>query len=86
MPNTIVWQPQALRQLSKRQAGDNLLVRTAVQRELADLSASRQVKALVGHEYGYRLRVGRWRVLFDFDGEVHIVSIEEVRKRDERTY
>ncbi|MFM7972007.1 MAG: type II toxin-antitoxin system RelE family toxin, partial [Betaproteobacteria bacterium] len=51
-----------------------------------DLSASRQVKALVGHEYGYRLRVGRWRVLFDFDGEVHIVSIEEVRKRDERTY
>lgn len=81
-----MWQPQALRQLRKLQAGDNLLVRTAVQRELADLSASRQVKALVGHEYGYRLRVGRWRVLFDFDGEVHIVSIEEVRKRDERTY
>lgn len=86
MPNTILWQPQALRQLRKLQAGDNLLVRTAVQRELADLIASRQVKALVGHEYGYRLRVGRWRVLFDFDGEVHIVSIEEVRKRDERTY
>lgn len=86
MPNTILWQPQALRQLRKLQAGDNLLVRTAVQRELADLSASRQVKALVGHEYGYRLRVGRWRVLFDFDGDVYIVSIEEVRKRDERTY
>lgn len=86
MPNTILWQPQALRQLRKLQAGDNLLVRTAVQRELADLSASRQVKALVGHAYGYRLRVGRWRVLFDFDGKVHIVSIEEVRKRDERTY
>ena len=86
MPNTILWQPQALRQLRKLQAGDNQLVRTAVQRELADLSASRQVKALVGHEYGYRLRVGRWRVLFDFDGDVHIVSIEEVRKRDERTY
>ena len=86
MPNTILWQPQALRQLRKLQAGDNLLVRTAVQRELADLSASRQVKALVGHEYGYQLRVGRWRVLFDFDGDVHIVSIEEVRKRDERTY
>ena len=86
MPNTILWQPQALRQLRKLQAGDNLLVRTAVQRELADLSASRQVKALVSHEYGYRLRVGRWRVLFDFDGDVHIVSIEEVRKRDERTY
>jgi hypothetical protein len=25
-------------------------------------------------------------VLFDFDGAVRIVSIEQVRKRDERTY
>lgn len=86
MPNTILWQPKALRQLRKLEARDNLLVRAVVQRELADLSVSRQVKALVGHEYGYRLKVGRWRVLFDFDGEVHIVSVEEVRKRDERTY
>ena len=43
------------------------------------------MKSLVGHEYGYRLRVGRYRVLFDFDSVVKIVSIEEVRKRDERT-
>ena len=44
------------------------------------------VKALKGHEYGYRLRVGNYRVLFDFDGRIHVVMIEEVRKRDERTY
>jgi mRNA interferase RelE/StbE len=30
--------------------------------------------------------VGSYRVLFNFDGAVHIISIEEVRKRDERTY
>jgi mRNA-degrading endonuclease RelE of RelBE toxin-antitoxin system len=44
------------------------------------------VKALVNHDYQYRLRVGNFRVFFNFDGVVHIVSIEEVKKRDERTY
>ena len=44
------------------------------------------VKALSNHEYGYRLRVGSYRVLFDFDGEVRIVEIQEVKKRDEHTY
>lgn len=44
------------------------------------------VKSLVGHSYGYRLRVGDYRVLFDWDGGVKIVSVQEVRKRDERTY
>lgn len=54
--------------------------------ELIDLSTARNVKALTNHEYGYRLRVGNYRVFFDFDGAVRIVSIEEVKKRDERTY
>jgi mRNA-degrading endonuclease RelE of RelBE toxin-antitoxin system len=53
---------------------------------LLDLSKARNVKTLTNHEYGYRLRVGNYRVFFDFDGEVRIVSIEEVRRRDERTY
>ncbi len=47
---------------------------------------SRNVKSLTNHEYGYRLRVGSYRVFFEFEGAVRIVSIEEVRKRDERTY
>ena len=54
--------------------------------ELLDLSKARNVTALTNHEYGYRLRVGNYRVFFDFDGAVRIVSIEEVKKRDERTY
>ncbi len=45
------------------------------------------VEALVDHQYGYRLRVGNYQVLFDFEGGAAcIVSIEEVRKRNERTY
>ncbi|MHB8983020.1 type II toxin-antitoxin system RelE family toxin [Thiobacillus sp.] len=54
---------------------------------MIDLSAARNVKTLTDHAYGYRLRVGNYRVFFDFmGGDVCIVSIEEVRKRDERTY
>jgi len=61
-------------------------IRKRVTAELADLTQARNVKALTTHEYGYRLRVGNYRVFFEFDGAIRIVSIEEVRKRDERTY
>jgi mRNA-degrading endonuclease RelE of RelBE toxin-antitoxin system len=57
-----------------------------VSTELLDLSKARNVTVLTNHEHGYRLRVGNYRVFFDFDGAVRIVSIEEVKKRDERTY
>ena len=33
---------------------------------------------------GYRLRVGKWRVFFS--DSLTILYIEEVKKRDERTY
>jgi len=84
--NAINWQPKALRQLRKIDAQASRQIRAAVNTELLDLSKARNVKALTDHEHGYRLRVGNYRVLFDFDGAVRIVSIEDVRKRDERTY
>ncbi len=37
--------------------------------------------------YMYRLRAGRFRVFFDLEqNEVKIYLIQEVKKRDERTY
>jgi len=45
------------------------------------------VKHLVNHEYQYRLRVGRYRVFFDTSGDtITIITIQEVKKRDEHTY
>ncbi len=44
------------------------------------------IKPLARHQYQYRLRVGRYRVLFDVETGLQVVSVEEVRKRDERTY
>jgi mRNA interferase RelE/StbE len=71
---------------SKIDAHAGKQIRPAVSTELLDLSKARNVKALTNHEYGFRLRVGNYRVFFDYDGAVSILSIEEVRKRDERTY
>jgi mRNA interferase RelE/StbE len=84
--NSINWQPKALRQLRKIEAHTGKQIRAAVSSELLDLSKARNVKALTNHAYGYRLRVGNYRVFFDFDGADRIVNIEEVRKRDEHTY
>jgi mRNA-degrading endonuclease RelE of RelBE toxin-antitoxin system len=84
--NAIYWQPKALRQLRKIDGRFNQQIRKAVTSELVDLGKARNVKVLTNHAYGYRLRVGNYRVFFDYDSAVRIVSIEEVRKRDERTY
>jgi len=43
-------------------------------------------KKLTNHAYSYRPRVADFRVFFEFDGDVRIIDIEEVKKRDERTY
>lgn len=83
--NTIKWHTKALKQLRKIDRQDNAAIRQAVN-GLAAMPACAGVKALTNHAYGYRLRVGRYRVFFDFDGEVRIVEIQEVKKRDEHTY
>ena len=84
--NVINWQPKALRQLRKIDTHIGRQIRSSVTAELTDLATARNVKALTNHEFNYRLRVGDYRVFFEFDGAVRIVSIEEVRKRNERTY
>lgn len=53
---------------------------------LADFPNCQGVKKLTHHEYSYRLRVGNYRVFFEFDGSIHVIDIEEVKKRNERTY
>ena len=44
------------------------------------------ITELKKHRYDYRLRVGRYRVLFDYTNVIKIIRIQEVKKRDERTY
>lgn len=80
------WTPKALKQLKKlknRQAQATILGATA---GLAMFPNAPNVRALVNHVYGYRLRIGDYRVFFNVLETVSIISIEEVKKRDERTY
>lgn len=83
--NTIIYQLKALKQLRKIQAQDGKTIRAKID-NLAHMPDCANVKGLTNHAYSHRLRVGHYRVLFNFDGEIEIVSIEEVKKRDESTY
>ena len=83
--NTIYWTRKATKQLRKLAREDQATVYDAAQ-ALARMPNVQHVKSLTGHTYGYRLRVGRYRVLFDWEDSINIVHIEEVKKRDERTY
>ena len=55
-------------------------------KELRNFPNIGNIKHLKNHKYEYRLRIGNYRILFNFDDVVKIISIEEVKKRDERTY
>lgn len=83
--NTIHWTLKAAKQLRKLDRQHQASIRDGVN-TLTAMPQCANVKSLTNHEYGYRLRIGNFRVLFNWDGNIRIVEIEEVRKRDERTY
>jgi mRNA interferase RelE/StbE len=43
-------------------------------------NANLDIKKLQGKPY-FRLRVGQWRIIFDRDNEVKIISIEKIKPR-----
>ncbi|SDH57286.1 type II toxin-antitoxin system RelE family toxin [Pseudomonas abietaniphila] len=83
--NRIAWTRKAVKQLLKLHTQHQVQIRDAITR-LEQMPDVVNVKNLVNHAYGYRLRVGDYRVLFDWDGGIKIVSIQEIKRRDERTY
>lgn len=82
---TVVYASKAARQLRKLPISASVRIMQACG-ELVHFPDGAQIKALTQHRHGYRLRVGDFRLLFNVDSVVRIVSIEEVKKRDERTY
>lgn len=81
----IQWLPKAYRQLRKiANKNVKLSILDAVD-TLEKWPKCKQVKSLKNRS-GYRLRVGRWRVIFDVTTILEIVEIQEVKKRDEQTY
>lgn len=81
----IEWTVKALKQLKRIQAQYQRRIVVAV-KALANWPDCKNVKPLTNHRYDYRLRVGRYRVFFTMKDILKIAKIEEVKKRDERTY
>ncbi len=83
--NSIEWKPKATRQFLKirnRKARKNIARTVTALQEFPNV---RNVKALKNRN-DYRLRVGRYRVIFTVADSVKIITIEEVKKRNEQTY
>jgi mRNA-degrading endonuclease RelE of RelBE toxin-antitoxin system len=82
----IEWQPKAYRQLKKIKDRETLTAIKAAVLNLANWPDCLNIKSMRNHESGYRLRVGCWRILFAAQDHIRIILIQEVKKRDERTY
>jgi mRNA-degrading endonuclease RelE of RelBE toxin-antitoxin system len=82
----ITWKPKARKQLRRLPIDRQQQIYGAVTalEDMPDVSAD--IKKIRGTEDVYRLRVGRYRVIFGFYEKIQIVEIQEVKKRDERTY
>ncbi|CAN2041276.1 mRNA interferase RelE/StbE [Candidatus Magnetomoraceae bacterium gMMP-15] len=80
----IEWTIKAFKQLKKidNQYQQKILVKV---RNLTSWPKCQNVIALKNRS-GYRLRVGRYRIFFTVENFLKIIKIEEVKKRDERTY
>lgn len=84
--NAIVWHNRARKQIKKIPVNYREAIFTHVDKLAQPEWQSLNIKELRNHRYQYRLRVGRYRVFFDHNTQVRIVEIQEVKKRDERTY
>ena len=85
--NSLEWTSKALKQLFTLPENAQAAIRASLHTMLAEWPHARNVMALTNRN-DYRLRVGRYRVLFLVlpDGRVAIFRVMEVRKRDEHTY
>ena len=85
--NEIIWHNRARKQIKRipKQYRESIL--DCVDQLVTFPKCERlDITDLKNHRYDYRLRVGRYRVLFDYTNVVKIIRIQEVKKRDERTY
>ncbi|OOH90800.1 cytotoxic translational repressor of toxin-antitoxin stability system [Pasteurellaceae bacterium 15-036681] len=83
--NKLIFKPKAIKQLAKIPEQQRIREKCNT---LKEFPYCQNVKALTNHQYDYRLRVGNYRVFFNYgyNETINIVSIEEVKKRDENTY
>ncbi|TNH07027.1 type II toxin-antitoxin system RelE family toxin [Testudinibacter sp. TR-2022] len=85
--NRIEWTMKAVKQLLKIDTRYVKAIKDSVA-ELAEFPLlSLDIKKLQGLENQYRIRVGKYRVIFDVvNGEPRIISIKAIKRRTDQTY
>lgn len=85
--NEILWRNRARKQMKKIPVHYREAILENVDK-LIEFPKCEQlnISELKNHKYDYRLRAGRYRVLFNYTTIVKIIEIQEVKKRDEHTY
>lgn len=87
MANSIKWQPKALKQLFKIDVRYIPKVQQAVNSLVDFPDVLLDIKKLQGQKNKFRLRIGGYRVIFEWiDSKPKIIEIQAVKKRDEQTY
>lgn len=78
---------KAQKQLSKVDSRYTIAIIDAIHSLKTFPQVVQDIKRLKGQERKYRMRVGRYRILFELiEGEPKIIEIQAVKKRDEQTY
>ena len=79
----VEWKKRAMKELKRIDRPEQSKIFAAAG-ELTNFPECSNIKHLSGGLY--RRRVGSYRILFTADEVVQIVTVEHVRKRNERTY
>jgi mRNA-degrading endonuclease RelE of RelBE toxin-antitoxin system len=85
--NEIIWHNRARKQMKRIPAHYREAIFESVDRLVVFPRCEElDIIELKNHRYGYRMRVGRYRVMFNHEHDIKIIEIREIKKRDERTY
>lgn len=86
--NSIQWTKKAVKQfLNVGQKSDRIAINTAIKKLSSWPQTTLDIKKLQNRP-DFRLRVGNYRVIFAIDqsNQPVVIQINQVEKRDERTY
>ncbi|EPZ01154.1 type II toxin-antitoxin system RelE family toxin [Mannheimia haemolytica] len=85
--NKITFTGKADKQLSKIDSRYIPAIIEAIESLALFPNVEKDIKRLQGYISRFRMRVRRYRVIFDWlEGEPRIIEIQTIAKRDERTY
>lgn len=84
---TITWNNKARKQIKKipNPYQGAIYLHIGMLESFPDIE-SLDILPLTNHKYDYRMRIGRYRILFNDHEQIQIIEIREVKKRDGRTY